>query len=168
MTDDIKRAIGELYERTGHLVLRRCASMLHDPQEALDVTQWVYMRAIEVGFVVRTPGECLAWLYRTATQRCLHLLRMRNTRARLQVVHEELLAPLPSSSPEEDVSERQTWQIALSQVDDRTAEIALSTYKMGLSVERTAELFEVSVRTVARARAEFAEVVRRLSAEEAS
>src|SRR5687767_1679155 len=95
-----RREIGVLYERTGHLVLRRCWRMLGDREEALDVTQWVYVRAIEVAFEVRSERESLAWLYRTATQRCLHLLRTRNTRARLRVVHHDALAGMPTSGPE--------------------------------------------------------------------
>ena len=168
MPDELHRDIGELYHRTGHLVLRRCTRMLADPEEAMDVTQWVYVRAMEVGFEVRSPGESLAWLYRTAAQRCLHLLRMRGTRSRLRVVHADSLTALPPTNPEIETSSRELVVQALAAVDERTGEIALATWLGGLSNERAAELFEVSVRTIGRARAEFEDVVRRLGAEEAS
>ena len=60
------------------------------------------------------------------------------------------------------------WAQLLSQVDERTGEIALATFSMGLSNERVAELFGVSVRTVGRARAEFEAVVQRQRHEVAS
>ena len=154
-------AIALLYERTGHFVLRRASQMLRDPEEARDVVQWVYLRALETGFEHRSDPESLAWLYRTATQRCLHLLRMSGTRARLRVVHEEALRPPSSPDPEHALGSRQELAALLSEVDERTGEIALATWVMGLSNERAAEMFGVSVRTVGRARAEFEAVVRR-------
>jgi RNA polymerase sigma-70 factor (ECF subfamily) len=161
-------AIGALYQRTGHLVLRRASQMLRDPEEARDVAQWVFLRAMEVGFEHRSDPESLAWLYRAATQRCLHLLRTSGTRARLRVRHEDALRPPAPPDPEVDLGSRQVWAQLLSQVDERTGEIALATFSMGLSNERVAELFGVSVRTVGRARAEFEAVVQRQRHEVAS
>lgn len=161
-------AIGTLYERTGHLVFRRASQMLRDPEEARDVVQWVYLRAIEVGFEHRSDGESLSWLYRTTTQRCLHLLRTTSTRARLRVVHEDALRPPGPPDPEHDLGSRQTLSALLAQVDERTGEIALATFVMGLSHDRVAEMFGISVRTVGRARAEFEDVVRRQQREVAS
>jgi RNA polymerase sigma-70 factor (ECF subfamily) len=163
-----RTAIGILYERTGHLVLRRASQMLRDPEEARDVVQWVYLRALEVGFEHRSDGESLAWLYRTTTQRCLHLLRTHSTRARLRVVHEQALVPPSPPDAEHDLGSRQVMAGLLSQVDERTGEIALATFVMGLSHDRVAEMFGVSVRTVGRARAEFEAVVRRQQSEVAS
>lgn len=160
--------LDELYRRTGHLVWRRASQMLRDPEEARDVVQYVYLRAFETGFVHRTDGESLAWLYRAATQRCLHLLRTQSTRARLRGVNEAALVPPAPPDPEVDLGGRREWAALLAEVDERTGEIALATYVMGLAQERVAEMFGISVRTVGRARAEFEAVVRRRRAEEAS
>ena len=148
MTPDLS----DLYQRAGPLVMRRCSQMLRDPEEAADVTQWVFLRALEVGFEHRSDGESLSWLYRTATQRCLHLMRGHGTQARLRQVHGDLLHPSAAPDP--------VWRELLTRVDDRTGEIALATYQMGLSNERVAEMMGLSVRTVGRARAEFEDVVR--------
>jgi RNA polymerase sigma-70 factor (ECF subfamily) len=161
-------AISDLYARTGHLVWRRAHQMLRDAEEARDVVQYVYLRAVETGFVHRTDGESLAWLYRTATQRCLHLLRTTTTRARLRGAHAEALHPTAFPDPESTLGGRQEWAAVLALVDERTGELALATVAMGLSQERAAELFGVSVRTVGRARAEFEAAVRRRQTEEAS
>lgn len=165
MTSD---PIARLYARVGHLVVRRCAQMLRDPEEAADVAQWVFVRAIEVGFEPRSDAESLAWLYRTATQRCLHVLRSHRTRAHLRVVHDAALRPSGFADVEGVLGDREVLAQLLGQVDDRTAEVALATYGMGLTTERVSELLGVSVRTVGRARAAFDEVVKRWRAAEAS
>ncbi len=161
-------AIADLYERAGHLVLRRCAQMLRDREEAADVTHWVFVRAIEVGFEHRSDAESLSWLYGTATRRCLHLLRDEGTRARLRTVHGERLHPSAPPDAEAHLAGRQELARMLAEVDAQTAEIALATWVMGMSNDRAAEMLGVSVRTVGRARARFEDVVRRLRAEEAS
>lgn len=165
MGDD---AIAALYRRTGHLVVRRCLQMLRDREEAADVTHWVFVRALEVGFEHRSDGESLSWLYATATRRCLHLLRDAGNRSRLRAVHGERLEPSRPPDAEEALVGRQALSRLLAQVDPRTGEIALATYVMGLSNARVAEMLQVSVRTVGRARAEFEDLVRRTHTEEAS
>lgn len=150
----------ELYEAAGPLVLRRCVQMLGDADEALDVTQWAFLRAVEVGFEVRSRGEALSWLYSTATRRCLWLMRNRNTRARLRTLHADALRGLPQPGPERAFVSRDLIERALRDVDQRTGMIALLTWSQGLSNERAAEVCGVSVRTVGRARATFEECLR--------
>ena len=86
----------------------------------------------------------------------------------LRVVHEEALHPPAPPDPEHDLGSRQSLAALLSQVDERTGEIALATFVMGLSNDRVAEMLGVSVRTVGRARAAFEDVVRRHRSVEAS
>ncbi len=152
--------IDELYEQAGPLVLRRCTQMLGDPEESLDVVQWTFLRALEVGFEVRSLPEALAWLYQTATRRCLWLLRNQRTRRRLRVVHGDHLRSLPGDHPERAVVDRDLVRRVLQEVDDRTGEVALLTWVQGLSNQRAAEILGISVRTVGRARAEFESRIR--------
>ena len=159
----IAESIGRLYEETGFLVQRRCERMLRDREEAADVTQWTYLRAIELHFEVRTRAEALSWLYLTATRRCLALLRDGGNRRRLAERHEEVLRPSGFGSPEGRAVDRDLLQRALREVDDTTAEIALLTYLQEIPVERAAELTGISVRTVARARARFEETLSRIA-----
>ena len=147
--------IGRLYEETGFLVYRRCLSMLANPQEAMDVTQWTYVRALEVGFEVRSRGEALVWLYGTATRRCLALLRDEGNRRRIRDAHTAEIGGGPAPSPEAQAVGHDLLRQALRRVDARTAEIALLTHVQGLSVERAAEICGVSERTVARERRVF-------------
>jgi RNA polymerase sigma factor (sigma-70 family) len=141
--------------------------MTRDPQLAMDVTQWTFLKALETGFEVRTRPEALSWLYRTATQRCLHLLRAHSTHERLHTEHRDALLGMPRPSPESTAADRELVHRALAMVDDRTGEIALLTWAQGMSNERAADLCGVSVRTVGRARSTFENCLRTL-VEEAS
>lgn len=152
--------LATLYRSAGPLVMRRCVQMMGDPHEALDVTQWTFMRAVEVDFEVRSRGEALSWLYSTATRRCLWLLRNRTTRERLRLLHGDALRGLPNLGPESTFVQRDLVERVLGDVDERTGMIALLTWLQGLSNERAAEVCGVSVRTVGRARASFEERLR--------
>lgn len=157
--------IGSLYEETGFLVFRRCLRMLNDRQEAHDVTQWTFVRAMEVGFQVRSRGEALVWLYGTATRRCLALLRDEGNRRRIRDAHGAEIGAAPSPSPEAQTVGHDLLRRALREVDARAAEIALLTHVQGLSVERAAEICGVSERTVARERRVFEAALARLVGE---
>ncbi len=119
------------------------------------MAEGAFVRAIEVGFALRTPGQALRWLYDTSTRRCLDLLRKRSTRGRLRLVHADELAGTPGRSAETRALERDLVLKVLDQLDDRTARIVLLTRVDELSSHRAAEIVGVSVRTVARAKAEF-------------
>jgi len=156
-------ALGDLYREVGHLVYRRCLMILRDPQEAMDVTQWTFIRAIETRFEVRSRAEALSWLYQTASRRCLAWIRDESNRRRLRAVHAPELRGSAPPTPEHHVAGREILNKALKQVDAKTAEIALMTHVQGISVERTAELTGISVRTIARARRKFEACLKELS-----
>lgn len=163
-----RQTIARLYDETGHLVLRRCTQLLRDPQEAMDATQWVFLRALETELEVRSPGETLSWLYQTAVHRCLWTMRNRRRRGHLRVVHREELVGQPAPSAEGQAIDRDLIEQTIAQVDDRTAEIALLTWGMGLSNDRAAQMLDVSVRTIGRARVRFEQQLRATAGEEAS
>ncbi len=156
--------LAQLYERAGPLIYRRCQKMLQDHDEALDVTQWVFLRAIEVGFEPRDPAQSLTWLYKTATSRCLTLLRNRRTRDRIREHHRSAFVRFTPSA-ERETLHRDLLRRALARVDDRTGSIVLLTWMQGFSNQRAAELCDVSVRTVVRARKQFESVVNALEEE---
>jgi RNA polymerase sigma factor (sigma-70 family) len=158
--------IGRLYTETGHLVLRRCLQILRDPEEALDTVQWTFMRAIEIGFVVRSRGEALSWLYQTASRRCLWMLRNSSQRSRLVQKHGSELADLPQPALEADLVGRDLLVRALDVLTEDAAQLVLMTYVWGYSAERAAQIAGVSVRTVGRARATFEARLRELTARE--
>ena len=170
MTDKsaARKDIGELYRETGFLVYRRCLRMLGQEQEAMDVTQWTYIRAIETKLEVYSIPQALTWLYRTASFRCLALLRDTGHRRRLLAKHAHDLRPLSPHSPEQQLIERDLLVKALRQVPKRTAQVAILTHFQQSSVERAAEILNVSVRTVWRERARFENVLTQLRDQERS
>ena len=134
----------------------------------MDAMQWTYLKAIESNFEVRSRPEALAWLYRTATRRCLALLRSGTTRARLLDHYADDLAGMPNTPLDVDVVSRDLVGRALTRLDESAGEIVVMTWGMGLSNERAAELCGVSTRTVGRARATFEDALRDLGAMEES
>ncbi len=165
MSDPRREAISRLYEETGFLVLRRCLRMMNNPEEAMDATQWTFLRAWETDFEVRSRAEALAWLYRTAIRRCLWMLRNSTVRSRILGRHSEELRGMPRVTLDADVIGRDLLARAVHNLDDQTAELAMATYIHGLSNDRAAELYGVSVRTFGRARAAFEQALRELNQE---
>jgi len=151
-----------LYDEAGPLVYRRCLRMLNNHEASLDVTQWVFLRAVEIGFEVRSPAESLSWLYQAATKRCLTIMRTERTRRRIRGQHKpELVQQTPS--PEGQTIHRDLLLQALDAVDDQTGHIALLTWFQGLSNLRAAEICGVSTRSVLRARRRFETVLEELN-----
>ncbi len=163
---DRRAAIEALYRETGHLVLRRCVRVLRRPEEAMDATQWTYLKAIESDFEVRSRPEALAWLYTTATRRCLALLRTSSTRSRLLDRYADDLVGMPTTPIDVDAISRDLVRRALAHLDEADGELVVMTWGMGLTNERAAELRGVSTRTVGRARAAFEGALRDLGAME--
>ena len=131
----------------------------------MDTVQWTFMRAIETGFEARSRGEALVWLYRTASRRCLWMLRNRSNRAKLIDRHWGDFAP-PPRILEADVVHRALFVQALDAMDDGAAQLVLMTYIWGYTHQRAAALAGTSVRTVGRARAAFEAQLRALVAPE--
>lgn len=158
--------LGELYERIGHLVLRRCMQILRDPEEAMDAVHWTFVRAIEVGFEVRSRGEALSWMYRTASRRCLWVLRNSSSRSRITERHRAELPAPPAVAVEADLVGRDLLTRALQGLSEDSAELVLMTYVWGYTNDRAAELAGTSTRTVGRARAAFEARMRDLAERE--
>src|SRR5919112_4316717 len=72
-----ERAFGVLYERHSAAILRYCRSLLRSPQEAEDVTQEVFVRAISALRRGADPDAFRPWLYRVAHNACMSHMRTR-------------------------------------------------------------------------------------------
>ncbi len=158
--------LGRLYAETGHLVLRRCLQILQNSEEAMDAVQWTFMRAIETSFELRSRGEAMVWLYRTASRRCLWMMRNTSHRSRIVDRHRDELAGRPIPATEESLMRRELVARALEGMGDDAAQVVLMTYIWGYTNQRAAQLAGISVRTVGRARATFEARLRALAAPE--
>ena len=135
-----------LYERTGHLVLRRCRFVLGDAAEAEDVMQEVYIRALRYGGSFRGRTVPLSWLYRTAERCCFDRLRKRS-REPLRDEDDLALLPLPVDTR----ADREAADLVLRffhALSPRLMQVALLTYVDGLPQREVAAQLGWSRRTV--------------------
>jgi RNA polymerase sigma-70 factor (ECF subfamily) len=70
-------AFGALVERHQERLVRLCTRLLHDPDEARDAAQEVFLRAFRKAASYRPRGQVFTWLYRIAVNHCLNRLRRR-------------------------------------------------------------------------------------------
>ncbi len=70
-------SFGVLVERHEKRLFRLCERMLHDPEEARDAAQEVFLKAFRKAGTYRPRGKVYTWLYRIAVNHCLNLLRRR-------------------------------------------------------------------------------------------
>ena len=126
-------------------VYRRALSILGDQEEAKDVTQEVFIKAVQESSTFRAESQLSTWLYRITTNICLNLLRDARRRAALrrERLGPQEEAPLPSC-PEDRLLIRQL----LAQADERLAAAAVCVYVDGMSYREAAEVLGVSKRTV--------------------
>jgi len=161
-----RQAIEGLYRDAGQFVFRRCLRMLRNNEEAMDVTQWCFVRAWESGFEPRSLEQSLAWLYRTAGRRCLTLLRDEGNRRRIRREHATELRRGWSPSHEGRVIERELLLRALQNADEAAAEVAMLHYFQGLSMKRVVEVTGMSTATAYRAKSRYSELLRRIASSE--
>jgi RNA polymerase sigma-70 factor, ECF subfamily len=72
---------GQLFERYGAMVHRRCRDILGRDEAALDATQDVFVRVLEKGHLFRGEAAPSTWLFAMATLLSLQRLRDRTSRA---------------------------------------------------------------------------------------
>jgi len=70
-------AFAPLVERHQERLLRLCTRLLHDPEEARDAAQEVFLKAYRAAASYQPRGQVFTWLYRIAVNHCLNRLRRR-------------------------------------------------------------------------------------------
>jgi RNA polymerase sigma-70 factor (ECF subfamily) len=70
-------AFAPLVESHQERLLRLCARLLGDGEEARDAAQEVFLKAFRKAGDVRPQGQVYTWLYRIAVNHCLNRLRRR-------------------------------------------------------------------------------------------
>lgn len=138
--------LDDLYRRYGGLVLRRIHRFYRD-EEARDVLQEVFARAIEKQDTFRGESSPGTWLYQLTTRHCLN--RLRDARRRRELLAE----PDPDAwwSPGA-TSAQQDKRLLVSELwrllDEELAEIGIYYYVDGMSHAEIAEILGVSRRTI--------------------
>ena len=132
-----------LWTRYGGLVLRRCRQLLRDEEEALDVTQDVFVQLLRrrSHLEVRYPSSLL---WKMATNLCLN--RLRDRRAAPEAVEDETLVRLARlEDPGPPAEARFTLRRLFARHKDSTRLIAVLHFVDGLTLEQTAREVGLSV-----------------------
>jgi len=132
-----------LWTRYGGLVLRRCRQLLRDEEEALDVTQDVFVQLLRrrTQLEVRYPSSLL---WKMATNLCLN--RLRDRRGAPEAVDDERLVRLARlEDPGPRAEARLTLRRLFARHKDSTRLIAVLHFVDGLTLEQTAREVGLSV-----------------------
>jgi len=141
-----------LFEANYDRICRYLASMIHDPDEAEDLTQETFLRAFQQRDSLRNREAVIGWLYRIATNVCLDRLRQRARRAPLETETDLDDIPIESDTPSlEQTVEQNEMSTCVQQFltdlpDDYRAVILLQDMH-GLTGPEIAEILGVSLAT---------------------
>jgi RNA polymerase sigma-70 factor, ECF subfamily len=144
---DVRTRAAELYATFGPVVYRRCLKLLHDREAARDATQDVFVKLVHHIERLAGPDDPLPWIYRVATNHCLHLLRARRRRGRevdADAGSLELAAPT-AAYPSTALA-----RAVLSRFDAGTQAVAVGVLVDGMEHTELAEALGISRKTVQR------------------
>jgi RNA polymerase sigma-70 factor (ECF subfamily) len=152
-----KLRVAELYERCGPSVYRRALSLLHNPEEALDITQDAFVRLVQRQETLRSDAESFVLLRQIATRLSVDRLRRRGRWSRWLVTPETGSEPVEvhSAEPGHEAGARRVeaaWSLALliRRISPRALKAALLHFVEGYSFSETAIAMGISAKTVGR------------------
>lgn len=139
--------VGQLYQRYGPVVYRRCLALLRQREAAQDATQEIFRKLLRHEESFLNSEAVLPWIYRVATNHCLN--ERRNARKRSEDdLPDEL--PLRDDAPPDLLPDRQLAQRVLERFDQETQAIAVGVFVDGMEHEEVAAALGISGRTVSR------------------
>lgn len=135
-----------LYQRSGAAVERRCRALLGDGEEARDMVQEVFLRAVRSADAFRGDASPTTWLYRITTNLCLNRLRDRKAEVPIDVVAP--LLPSRGPSPEGEAAAKEQAASLLAGLDLPTREAVVYHYLDGMTQDEIAKVTGWSRRTI--------------------
>ncbi len=140
-------AFGEIVHRHTALVYHTCLRVLHDKALAEDASQDTFYRLMcAPGSVNRSVG---AWLHRTATRRCLDVLRSESARAKRERVYSRDYYHGHANPPSWNVLSPQIDE-ALTQLSEPTRSLLVEHFLGGKTQRQLAQETNASTATVSR------------------
>jgi RNA polymerase sigma-70 factor (ECF subfamily) len=141
--------IADVYQRYGHLVLRRCLWILGDPAAADDALQEVFVRLWRYGDAFAQAEAKVPWLNRVAERCCFDVLARRRRRAEAPLDEAaELVEPFQEA--DRRLEDRDLVHKVLDRFDDQSKQIALLYYLDELSYEEIGTVTGLSRQTVSK------------------
>lgn len=147
-----RAAFGELYEETGRSVYFNCLKLLGNTQQAEDITQDTFMKALEKLDSLKEPENFSAWVNRIAINNCKMYFR-KNPRI-AEEESEKIIDDTPDSEliPDDYADSEEKRRIIMNIIDtaltDEQRQTIILFYFDMMSVAEIAEIMECSVGTV--------------------
>lgn len=148
-----RQGFEELYRQTYHVVYFTCINLLKNEQDALDVTQDVYVTVMNSIYTLQDKGKFLPWLNRVTVNKCKDFLK--KNRPILMDMESMENPPMEENEnflPEEYIINQTKRQIVTDIIRNTLSETEYQTilfyYFNGLSVQEIAELMECPQGTV--------------------
>lgn len=147
-----RAAFGELYEETGRSVYFNCLKLLENAQQAEDITQDTFMKALEKLDSLKEPENFSAWVNRIAINNCKMYFR-KNPRT-AEEESEKIIDDTPDSEliPDDYADSEEKRRIIMNIIDtaltDEQRQTIILYYFDMMSVAEIAEIMECSVGTV--------------------
>ncbi|MGA9118117.1 MAG: RNA polymerase sigma factor [Bacteroidota bacterium] len=134
-----------LVERYQKAVFNLAVRMVHDPDEAADVTQGAFVKAFEHLQSYDERYKFFSWLYRIAMNEALSYLRQRK-----QLVNVEEAGDIPAESNDELEAEEiaQKMEMALQALSDDQRSVVVLKHIEGLSYIEIARILSISEKKV--------------------
>ncbi|MFC1712452.1 RNA polymerase sigma factor [Candidatus Poribacteria bacterium] len=140
-------AFEQLFHRHQDRVYSVAIRMMNNPEDALDMTQEIFLRAYQKISKFKFTSAFSTWLYRLATNLCIDELRKRKRSANTTPL-EEAISQSDGNTPEDDAiskdREKRIWQAINSLKEKERAIIVLRDIE-GLSYKEIAEVFGCSL-----------------------
>lgn len=147
-----RAAFGELYEETGRGVYFNCLKLLGNAQQAEDITQDTFMKALEKLDSLNEPENFSAWVNRIAVNNCKMYFRKNPRNAEEE--SEKIIDDTPDSEliPDDYADSEEKRRIIMNIIDtaltDEQRQTIILYYFDMMSVAEIAEIMECSVGTV--------------------
>lgn len=146
---DPRRAADLVVRKYRDGLFRHAAGILKDYEEAIDVTQEVFIRAFREPRFYADEFKMKAWLYRVTTNLCFNFVR--NRKRRSAILDAEPLASASDPGQLDVVFQSQQQDTILEAMDRLTEEhrkILMLRYYSDLSYNEIADALEVKLGTV--------------------
>ena len=140
-------AFEQLFHRHQERVFSVASRMMSNPEDALDVTQEIFLRAYQKIGKFNFTSAFSTWMYRLATNLCIDELRRRKRIINTAPL-EEAISVADVNTPEENAVAKdrrnQVWE-AINSLKEKEKSIIILRDIEGLSYKEIAEVFGCSL-----------------------
>lgn len=140
-------AFQQLFQRHQERVYSVASRMMNNQEDALDMTQEIFLRAYQKIDKFKFTSAFSTWLYKLATNLCIDELRKRKRKADT-VLLEEAISEADGNTPEENAilkdTQSQVWQ-AINSLKEKEKAIIILRDIEGVSYKEIAEILGYSL-----------------------